>query len=249
MNEQEFAELAAGHALGALDADDERRFQDALAAHPEWSRPADVDVATVGAIGELVEPIEPPPQLRAAILASAAQTPQGDAGVPTTVVDAATARSADAARPRWSRAWLALAACIALVVAIGGIVAVVAQQAKPAAVVALERIQAAPDAAQASAAVAGGGEATLHWSAELGEAVLVSDGLPVIAESETFELWYVRDDTPIPAGTFDAASGTTSALLEPGLQTGDIVAVTVEPTGGSPTGQPTSDLIVAIPTA
>jgi anti-sigma-K factor RskA len=33
------------------------------------------------------------------------------------------------------------------------------------------------------------------------------------------------------------------------MHEGDVIAVTVEPAGGSPTGQPTSDPIIAIPTA
>ena len=38
-----------------------------------------------------------------------------------------------------------------------------------------------------------GGEVTAHWSESLGKAVLVSDGLPTIADDESFELWFVRD--------------------------------------------------------
>ena len=37
MNEQEFAELSAGHALAALSPEDERRYREALAVHPEWA--------------------------------------------------------------------------------------------------------------------------------------------------------------------------------------------------------------------
>jgi anti-sigma-K factor RskA len=33
------------------------------------------------------------------------------------------------------------------------------------------------------------------------------------------------------------------------MEPGDVIAVTVEPQGGSPTGEPTSEPIVAIPTA
>ena len=37
-------------------------------------------------------------------------------------------------------------------------------------------------------------------------------------------------------------------LLEGTMKPGDTIAVTVEQQGGSPTGEPTSDPIVAIPT-
>jgi anti-sigma-K factor RskA len=59
----------------------------------------------------------------------------------------------------------------------------------------------------------------------------------------------VRGDEPVPAGVFDADAGDTTALLEGAMHEGDVIAVTVEPAGGSPTGQPTSDPIIAIPTA
>ncbi|WP_354002981.1 hypothetical protein [Microbacterium elymi] len=44
----------------------------------------------------------------------------------------------------------------------------------------------------------------------------------------------------MPAGTFDATGTTTSALLNDGMQPGDVIAVTVERAGGSPTGEPTT---------
>ena len=70
-----------------------------------------------------------------------------------------------------------------------------------------------------------------------------------VADDESFELWFVRDGAAISAGTFTAEDGTTTALLDGALEAGDVIAVTVEPAGGSPTGQPSSDPIVAIETA
>ena len=79
--------------------------------------------------------------------------------------------------------------------------------------------------------------------------MLVSDGLPTIADDESFELWFVRDGAAISAGTFTSEDGTATALLDGAMEPGDVIAVTVEQAGGSPTGQPTSDPIVAIETA
>ncbi len=119
----------------------------------------------------------------------------------------------------------------------------------PASVVALDQIESAPDAQSETATLADGGEVTAHWSESLGKAVLVSDGLPEIADEEAFQLWFVRDGTAVSAGTFTADEGSTTALLDGALEPGDIIAVTVEPAGGSPTGAPTSEPIVAIETA
>jgi anti-sigma-K factor RskA len=113
---------------------------------------------------------------------------------------------------------------------------------------ALEQIEAAPDAQTATAKIADGGTATAHWSEDVGKAVLVSNGLPAIAADESFELWFVRDGVPISAGTFDDAGGAT-VLLEGAMAPGDVIAVTVEQEGGSPSGEPTTDPIVMIRTA
>jgi anti-sigma-K factor RskA len=123
------------------------------------------------------------------------------------------------------------------------------QLTTPASVVALDEIESAPDAQSETVTLADGGVATAHWSEELGKAVLVSDGLPAIADDKSFELWFVRDGAPISAGPFTAEGGTATALLDGTIEPGDVIAVTVETAGGSPNGQPTTDPIVAIATA
>ena len=61
VNEQEFVELTAGHALHALSPEDERRFETALAAHPEWQDHVGADAATVAALADSVSEEAPPP--------------------------------------------------------------------------------------------------------------------------------------------------------------------------------------------
>ena len=156
----------------------------------------------------------------------------------------------DSPRRGWgTRAWFALAACLVLILGIGGAVAVVSQQLnRPEPVVALERIESAADAQSAAATVDGGGEAVLHWSPSLGEAVLVSDDLPTIPEDKTYELWYLRDGEPISAGVFAVDDGDATAILGGEMHEGDTIAITVEPAGGAPGGIPTGSPIVAIAT-
>lgn len=279
MNERDFSELAAGHALGALGAEDDVAFRSALAEHPEWSALVDADLDTVARLADAVGEVAPPAALKSALFAmidgSAPTSHTVDAAAASTVVPeakvasaaaasgAATpshseaastdSRSTPSASPRRaglrSRTWFALAASVALVLGVGVGASVIAQATRPAAVIALDRIDAASDARQATAPVEGGGNATLHWSAELGEAVLVSDGLPSITSDQTFELWYVRGETPVSAGTFDASDDGATAALQSGPQEGDIVAITVEQAGGAPNGLPTTTPIVLIPTA
>jgi len=249
----EFAELSAGHALNALSPDDERAYQDALRSHPDWEEVALRDAATVDVLADAVAPVAPPIDLRSRLLraidpepvAQTAPVSETPAAPPTEVVQMVQRRA-------WTRGVFALVASVALLIGIGwGTGAVSNLWRTPAAVTALQQIEKAPDASSAQVDFEGG-VATAHWSQSVGKVVLVAEGLPQIPGDRTFELWFVRGDTPIPAGTFDAegsAGATTTAQLTGTMQPGDTIAVTIEPAGGSPNGSPSGAPIVAIPTA
>jgi anti-sigma-K factor RskA len=272
MNEEEFAALAAGNALHALSSEDRARFEDALAQHPEWQSWVDADEATAAALAEGVRDVVPPAALRNELLARIAVAPQRstDAGAggeaddvvvpprppapaPVAPVEPApdTALIQAVSRRNWTRGIFALAACLVLLVALGfASVSINEYLTRTPAAIALADIESAPDAQAASVDVPDGGTATAHWSEELGKAVLVSDGLPVISDDQSFELWFVRDDGAVSAGVFETVAGAdATVLLDGALEAGDVIAVTVEPEGGAPDGQPTSDPIIAIPTA
>ena len=277
MDEQEFAELAAGAALDALSPADRAAFDTARREHPEWEHWIDTDAATAVALAETVPDALPPLTLRSTLLSRIAATPQLPA------MDAAVAASAEpvdrwtpapspapdrpvdepavepppptaviqaVSRRRWTRGILTLAASMVLLVALGlAAVQINEYMTRPPEVVALQQIEDAPDAQSSTVEVDDGGTATAHWSESVGKVVLVSQGLPQIATDESFELWFVRDGAAVPAGVFEPADGTTTALLDGTMEPGDVIAVTVEPQGGSPTGEPSSDPIVTIPTA
>jgi anti-sigma-K factor RskA len=267
VNEKDFAELAAGYALGALSPDDTRAFETARGQHPEWEHHVAADAATVALLADDVAAVDPPPAIRAALLTQIAATASSttSAAAEAAPAEPATApalrsdrRAAppdaepEADRPRrWrARSWFALAASLALLVGVGwGAVFVGEQLTTPASVVALDQIEAAPDARAESVTLSDGGEATAHWSESVGKAVLVTDGLPTIADDKSYELWFVRDGDPISAGTFTVEDGDATAVLAGAMEPGDVIAVTVEAAGGSPTGQPTTEPIVTIPTA
>ncbi|WP_194421786.1 anti-sigma factor [Microbacterium abyssi] len=242
MNENEFAELAAGHALRALSDADERRYADALAAHPEWAAIAEHDAETAALLSDAAAPVAPPASIRDSLLAQIAVTPQDDAVEP---------EPQHAPKPRrWSRGLFALAASVVLIVGLGiGAAILIPQLTQPASVVALEEIEAAPDAQQATVELDAGAQATAHWSTSVGSAVLVTEGLEELDEDQTYQLWLVRGEDALPAGLFEADAGSATALLDGSMHEGDVIAVTVEQAGGSPTGLPTTDPIIAIPTA
>lgn len=256
MNENEFAELASGHALNALSDADAQRYADALRSHPEWAAIAAGDAETAAMLADGVSLAAPPAHIRDALLAQIASTSQqssapsrDDAPVSDpTLSDVAT--GAIPAPQRRMRLLFTLAASIVLLVGIGfGAVFLSSQLAPPASVVALEQIESATDAQQATVELDSGAVATAHWSESVGNAVVVTESLEPLSAEQTYQLWFVRGDEPVPAGLFNTDAGSAIAVLDGTMHEGDVIAVTVEPAGGSPTGAPTTDPIIAIPTA
>ncbi len=246
MTHDEFAELSAAAALGALSPDEQQAFDAALAEHPEWASLAAVDADTAAALAEGAPAVAPPSALRDALLARIALTPQ-HAEEPEPATTAVPGSGAG-----WGpRAWFALAASVAILVVLGfGAVTVGQIVNRPAAVVALDQIRSAPDAQSAQISLADGGVATAHWSAELGEVVLVADGLPEIGDDRVFEAWLINEEQgAVSAGLFAADAGDATTLLAGEYQPGDIIAVTVEPQGGAPDGVATGEAVIVIPTA
>ena len=281
MNEEEFAELAAGYALNALSSADRAAFEAERLRHPEWEHWISAYSATAAVLADGVEEAQPPATVRSSLLARIGAEPQvpgsersaaadsGDSGAHAAEPDAtgpagagtdppepsdapppATGAGETGPRRRWTRGLFALAASLVLLVVIGfGAASIIQLANRPAVVVALDRIEAAPDATSATVEVTGGGTATAHWAPSIGEVVLVADGLPSIPADDVFELWWVRGDGAVSAGTFEAgADGASTVLLDGEWQSDDVIAVTVEPEGGAPDGVPTTEPIVAIPT-
>ena len=82
MNEQEFAELAAGYALNALNADDRAAFERAREAHPEWEHLIETDAETAAALAAATPDEVPPLTMRSTLLSrisSMRQLPELDA--------------------------------------------------------------------------------------------------------------------------------------------------------------------------
>jgi anti-sigma-K factor RskA len=72
---------------------------------------------------------------------------------------------------------------------------------------------------------------------------MVMTDVPAAPSGMTYQAWYIVDGTPTSAGTMtaDADGNVVTSGLQP-LPGTDVVAVTVEPAGGS--AQPTSDPII-----
>jgi anti-sigma factor RsiW len=224
---QELHDLVAPYALDALDEEERAAFERHL---EECERcPAELTrlQGAAGALAYAVEGPELPAGLRERIL-EAARAENG-------------ARVIELPRRRWLLPVTASAAAMAAVVAIG-VGTWATSLARD-----LDRERSAKDTYARAFALLGGraevktladAEGSLLVAAD-GRAALAVCGLETAAEDKTYEAWVVERGTPQPAGLFRGGSGCPPVLLDRKVSEGAVVAVTLEPKGGSrkPTGQ------------
>jgi anti-sigma-K factor RskA len=75
--------------------------------------------------------------------------------------------------------------------------------------------------------------------------VFATSALPTLPSGKQYQVWLIKkDQTILSAGMLGLKDGSGQSLVT-GVNNGDAVAVSVEPTGGS--RQPTTDPIVAVP--
>lgn len=255
MNQHEFRELSAGHALHTLTSEEERAFAAALIAHPEWQHIVDADLDTAAGLGRSATEVSPPPSVRSQLLDAIADVPQRSDGVVDEPPGPGQAPPPlEAHLPRRSRArWIgvfALAASLFLVTAVLLTPTILGlSEPEDPSIVALQRVEDSADASATTVEVPGGGSATLHWSDSEAVAVLVAEEMAEPEPGTDFELWVVRGNEPISLGVMDPEDDGQTVLVADTFIPGDVFAVTIEQVGGSPSGLPTSDPILAIETA
>ncbi|MEX2549574.1 MAG: anti-sigma factor [Nitriliruptoraceae bacterium] len=251
MSEQDDMHTWTGaYVLDALPEDERERFE----AHIQTCATCAEEVrelqeTTSRLSGVLAE--EPPPGLRDQLLAAARHTPQE-----ASVTDLASARRRGASAPSRASRLTAVAAGI-LAIAVAGLGYVAFDLADrvaetEAAVQESERevdrfveLLAAPDADVVTAESEDGSRARVVLSAEQGQAVVVTEGLPPAPSDRTYQLWLINADGATPAGLFDTEpDGRAATLLTGDLAGSAAIGVTLEPAGGSP--QPTTDPVLAI---
>jgi anti-sigma-K factor RskA len=242
--------LASDYAVGSLPSSDTSEFETHLATCPECRE----EVAEMRDIAvQLSEAIatDPPPSLRAAVLAQIAHLPQtAPPSTETTVAPPAATQPSNVvpfrrrSRATWATGLVAAAALVAAV-ALGGWAIHSRNQAHDATAMNQELTQllSAPDVRTASGSFTTAGSGTVIVSPSEGQALLVAKDLPALPSGKVYEAWTLKKHT-LPAGTF-AAGGSQTVLDLPGTALGaSAVAVTVEPSGGSQ--QPTSTPIFTV---
>ena len=240
-DDRELAAASGAYAVHALDGQEERDFEALLERSPGLREEVTELTDTAVELGLAVRPEEPPAGLRASVLAAVAATPQLAPDVSAAAPDAALAPITPIAwyrRPVGALTAAAAAVLLALGVAAGG----GAVQSSVAASQ-VSAIAAAPDAAHATARLAGGGTARVVWSDELGRAGIRLTDAPALDVDRTYQLWYIRGLVARSAGTVAGADVVLTGPMRPG----DVIGVTVEPAGGS--SKPTTTPILTVATS
>ena len=205
----------------------------------------------------LARSLDPPPQLRARVLAAAHRTRQlpplvgerfGPAHRRARVTRLLAGRlDSGQRRPRIPRLATALAAAgLAVVAALGITQAVTRHQSggTQIASTAISRVVTAPDARTEIMRTSVGGTVTIVVSARQQAAVVSAQGMRSLPSSETYQLWVIGPDGARSAGLL-SGTGQVGQVLAAGVVPGDRIGITVEPAGGTST--PTTTPVIAVP--
>lgn len=215
MDHETVRELTAAYALDALDAGEEREFEDHL-AHCEPCR------EEVSAFQEA-----------AALLAYDVETPAPSSALRGRILEQARSERPNVVplRRRWAFPVAATLAAVAACAAIGLGIWASSLSSK------LDSERSA-NAQQARIIAVSGAEGSLLVSPS-GQATLVVSMLGPAPAGKTYEAWVIVDGKPSPAGTFAGADGKVAVALTQPVAPGAVVAVTLEPgVMAQPTGKP-----------
>jgi anti-sigma-K factor RskA len=243
--------LAGAYALNALTDRDQARFErhlggcEACATEVRGLRETAARLATATAAA-------PPSRLRERVLAEVARTRQ-QPPAPAERRPAARSWTRWAARPPGRRALmrpLAAGLSVAFLAAavVFGVLALTTRHTltqTQAREHMLAAVLTAPDATMMSARVTGGGTASILMSSREHALAFSSAGLPALPVGQAYELWLMGPPGMRSAAMLPQAShGMTSPVIATGLRAGDMVELTVEPSGGA--AHPTSTALLLV---
>jgi anti-sigma-K factor RskA len=228
MEQGNLHELAAGYALDALDGAERAAFEKHLTGCEQCAADVRAFRETAALLAYAEDAPEPDAELRERILEEARrERPQ-----PSVVV----------LRPRRALVATGLAAAAAVAAAVGlGIWAAnlsnsldteraaLADRARVAAILVDDQARRLPMGDQ--------GEVV---SSSDGDAVMIVRDLDPAPSGQTYEAWVIDAGGPVKAGLFEGGRQEIVLLQQP-VGTGAMVAVTLEPEGGS--DQPTTDVL------
>lgn len=219
--------LSGAYALDALSASEADEFATHLGQCPAC-REEVAELQEVAARMGASEAAAPTAALKARILAAADQQAQ----LPPKVT------SIDRARPRrWVPRLVGVAA--AMILAVTGGVALLNSQGPDSSTVAagsVAQVFKAPDAKTQTVTTSNGGHLKVATSAAYGQLAIATADLPKL-DHRSYQMWAVRNGRSTSVGVIDDLA---AGKVMPIPSAGTVVAITVEPEGGSkqPTRQP-----------
>lgn len=216
---------AAEYALGLLEGEERRAFEDAAARDPALRREVWRWEQRLAPLALALRPVAPPPRVWLQLQRAAAGS----------------------GRPRAARAtqaWAALATAAALLLGFGWYREL--SRPAPAPVVVKEP-------AQVYVALLQVPKSTMYWTVSVapdsGEVSVRAGGdPPAAAAALDAELWLIGPEgTPVSLGVIPKTGELRRVLTAALARAGGTLAVSLEPKGGSTTGQPTGPVVTSAP--
>ena len=230
--------LLGPYALDAVSPEEHEAFEQHLHTCAACREELEGLQATAARLGVAVAS-PPPVELRARVMDAISKTPQERPRVAAVL---------PGPWQRWAPRMLAAAAVLAVVASLGAFLVerergqdLANQQAAVSAVLAAE------DAEDQALELDGGARLRVVSSQALGQAVVVSSDMPEAGPDSDYEVWSVGADGPESVGLMEPGSdGAAKVQLVDGLDDATALAITVEPEGGSPSGEPSTKPIVTV---
>jgi anti-sigma-K factor RskA len=247
---QNIHELAEAYAVGALSDSEHAEYSAHLdsceACRREVAELLDVTAAMAQSVAA-----DPPPGLRSSVLAAIAETPQESADPGRHAAPDADADGEASNVVPIRRSWttrvssLVAAAAVLAALAFGGLWwqsnqdadDAVAQTNELTTLLSADDVRTVPGASQQD-----GHSGTIVMSRSEGKALFVASDLPDLPSDQVYEAWTIKDSKPVPAGTFTPDDTSSIVALPAASFDAEMMAITVEPQGGS--DAPTTDPVV-----
>jgi anti-sigma-K factor RskA len=249
MNHERFEDLKDAYVLGALPEEEKLSFEEYLAAHPERQAELDELGAVAGLLAFSPQEQEPSPELRSWVMeiVEAEAEPRRVRGRSTfaRVGDFLSVRS------------LALGAAALLVIGLLSWNVLLQDQVQDLqgqvqdAQGQVQDLQAqvedAQDQRQTPTIELEGSWADQGANAEVAsihknQIILVAKNMPSVPDDRTCQIWVIKGDVPQPSGLFQPDGNMTATPITNSISEADVIAVTVEPAGGSE--KPTTDPVL-----
>jgi anti-sigma-K factor RskA len=236
MNHERFEDLKDAYVLDALPEEERRSFEDYLSAHPERQAEIDDLTAVAGLLAFSPHEQEPSPELRRRVM----DVVEAEAEPRRVRRRTALERLGDYLSVRS----LALGAAALLVIGLLSWNVLLQGQ--------VQDLQGQVDNAQDQRQVQQSRTIELEgaWadrgaSAEVAsirknQFILVAKNMPSVPDDRTYQIWVINNDVPKPSGLFQPDGNMTATPITNSITKADVIAVTVEPAGGSkkPTSAP-----------